>query len=98
MLAGLQVGPFEEAATLLKRAVATGARVRVPEEVVSSAELRNTYQVRRRHIVASGIVIPGFELTADLFERVLDGRWLLVAIEGIDCSGTVVVGVEDEQA
>jgi hypothetical protein len=96
LLQSLIGGPFDEAARLLRDALARGAQVRSPKEPTPSSELRNTYEVRRKHLMVAKRRMPGFDLVTEFFIAHPHRSWWLVGIDGARLGGVLVLS-EDEK-
>lgn len=84
-------GPFDEAARLLQTAIASGAVVRPSTDTTPSKELRNTYNVRRKHMLEANIHMPGFDLVTDLLNTYPNGAWWLIGVDGARIGGVILL-------
>jgi hypothetical protein len=98
LLLRLMGGPFDEPARSLRDALANGAQVHLSTRAIPSSELRDTYQLRRKHLAAANRRMPGFDLVAELFIIHPGRSWWFVGIHGGRFGGLLVLSEDQEPA
>lgn len=65
--------------------------MRPSTETTPSEELRNTYNVRQKHMLEANIHMPGFDLVTDLLNTCPDGSWSLIGVDGPRIGGVILL-------